>query len=202
MIFTATHGGGIFRSTDNGDNWVQVNNGLTNLFVRSLTISQYGQIFAATNGGLYSSTDNGENWTSMNEGLFNVHLNSIIIDQGGYLFVGALISGAYRSINPITAVEDEPMFVSQLTLYQNYPNPFNPSTKISWQSPVDSWQTIKIYDVLGNEVSTIVDEYKTSGSYEVVFNTSSIKHHPSSGVYFYQLKSGDFIQTKKMILLR
>lgn len=83
-------------------------------------------------------------------------------------------------------------------LEQNYPNPFNPSTKISWQSPIGSWQTLKIYDVLGNEVATLVDEYKPAGIYEVEFYNKDL----SSGVYFYKLQSGDFIETKKMILLR
>ncbi|MBK9097344.1 MAG: T9SS type A sorting domain-containing protein [bacterium] len=84
------------------------------------------------------------------------------------------------------------------SLEQNYPNPFNPSTKISWQSPVGSWQSLKIYDVLGNEVSTFVDEYKPAGSYEVEWDASD---YPS-GVYFYQLRAKNFIETKKMILLR
>jgi subtilisin family serine protease len=87
-------------------------------------------------------------------------------------------------------------------LSQNYPNPFNPSTRISWQSPVGSHQTLKIFDVLGNEIATLVDEYKPAGSYEVELNASSIKSQPSSGVYFYQLKAGSYIQTKKMIYLK
>jgi hypothetical protein len=87
-------------------------------------------------------------------------------------------------------------------LGQNFPNPFNPSTTISWRSPVGSWQTLKVYDVLGNEVVTLVNEYREAGSYEVEFNSSSIKHHPSSGIYFYQLKAGSFIQTKKMVLIK
>jgi len=93
-------------------------------------------------------------------------------------------------------------------LFQNYPNPFNPSTKISWQVPAGSWQTLKIYDVLGNEVATLVDEYKPAGTYEVEFNISSISGNVSakggyaSGVYFYQLRTDGFIETKKMILLK
>ena len=86
----------------------------------------------------------------------------------------------------------------KISLEQNYPNPFNPSTTISWQSPVGSWQTLKVYDILGNEVTTLIDEYRNAGSYEVEFDAS--KH--SSGVYFYQLRAGDFIETKKMILLK
>lgn len=88
-------------------------------------------------------------------------------------------------------------------LYDNYPNPFNPSTNISWQSPVGSWQTLKVYDVLGNEITTLVDEYKPAGKYEVEFSIYSDEgRNPSSGVYFYQLKAGEFMQTRKMILLK
>ena len=82
-------------------------------------------------------------------------------------------------------------------LVQNYPNPFNPSTKISWQSPVGSWQTLKIYDVLGNEVATLVNEFREAGSYEVEFDALEI----SSGAYLYKFQAGNFIDTKKMILL-
>ena len=97
------------------------------------------------------------------------------------------------------------------SLYQNFPNPFNPSTRISWQSPVGSWQTLKVYDVLGNEVATLVDEYIPAGEYEVDFNSNSDEgQNLSSGVYFYQLiikgpeiNSGQgIIQTMKMILMK
>lgn len=99
--------------------------------------------------------------------------------------------------NIITSIEGANNFVlpKEFLLQQNYPNPFNPSTKISWQSPVSGWQTLKVYDVLGNEVATLVNEYKSAGSYEIEFN-------PSSSVYFYRLKAGDYVETKKMILLK
>ncbi len=87
---------------------------------------------------------------------------------------------------------------TEFALKQNYPNPFNPSTKISWQSPVSGYQTLKIYDVLGNEVATLVDEYKPAGTYEVDFNASKL----SSGIYFYQLKAGEYLSIKKMTLLK
>lgn len=88
--------------------------------------------------------------------------------------------------------------IASYYLLPNYPNPFNPSTKISWQVPVGSWQTIKIYDVLGKEIATLVDEYKPAGSYEVEWDASN---YPS-GVYFYQLKADSFIEIKKMILIK
>ena len=81
---------------------------------------------------------------------------------------------------------------------QNFPNPFNPSTQIKYNLPKEGFVMINIYDVLGNEVATLVNEEKTAGSYEIEFNASQL----SSGVYFYTLKVGEFIQSKKMILLR
>ena len=84
------------------------------------------------------------------------------------------------------------------TLLQNYPNPFNPSTKIKYQIPDLSFVTIKVFDVLGNEIATLVNEELLAGEYEVDFNATIL----TSGIYFYQLNSADFIQTKKMILLR
>ncbi len=83
-------------------------------------------------------------------------------------------------------------------LDQNYPNPFNPSTSI--QYAVSSWQfvSLKVYDVLGNEVVTLVNEEKPAGNYEVEFNGEGL----TSGIYFYQLRAGNFIETKKMVLLR
>ena len=90
----------------------------------------------------------------------------------------------------------------EFVLHQNYPNPFNPSTVISYQLPVRSNVTLKIYDVLGNLLVTLVDEEKQSGKYEVEFDTSTLKHFPSSGIYFYTLSADGFISTKKMILLK
>lgn len=87
---------------------------------------------------------------------------------------------------------------SDFVLHQNYPNPFNPTTIISWQSLVSGHQSLKIYDVLGNEVATLVDEYRDAGSYEVEFQAKDL----TSGIYFYQLKAGDFIQTKKLNLIK
>ena len=109
----------------------------------------------------------------------------------------------------IVEVDFSPLVYS---LLQNFPNPFNPSTKISWQSPESSWQSVKVYDVLGNLVATLVDEYKPAGSYEVEFsakggsasggNASTFNGSLTSGVYFYRIQAGSFVDTKKMILLK
>jgi hypothetical protein len=90
------------------------------------------------------------------------------------------------------------MIPTEIALFQNYPNPFNPSTKISWQSPVDSRQVLIVYDILGNEVITLVDEYKPAGSYEVNFDAVNL----ASGIYIYRLTVDNHTDTKKMVLLR
>jgi hypothetical protein len=87
---------------------------------------------------------------------------------------------------------------AKYSLQQNYPNPFNPSTRISWQLPVSNKATLKIFNILGKEVATLVNEYKPAGKYETEFNAANLP----SGVYFYQLKAGEFLQTRKMLLLK
>ncbi|MBU1679638.1 MAG: T9SS type A sorting domain-containing protein, partial [Bacteroidetes bacterium] len=83
-------------------------------------------------------------------------------------------------------------------LYQNYPNPFNPTTVIGYQLPVTGNVTLKIYDVLGREITTLVNETKEAGSYEVKFDAKQL----SSGVYFYQLKTSSSVITKKLMVMQ
>lgn len=107
----------------------------------------------------------------------------------------------------VTSIDENENVVNDFKLEQNYPNPFNPSTKIRYAIPLlggarGGFVTLKVYDVLGNEVATLVDEFKPAGSYEIEFNPATSIKHPASGVYFYQLKAGSFLETKKMILMR
>jgi hypothetical protein len=88
--------------------------------------------------------------------------------------------------------------VSDFVLEQNYPNPFNPSTQISWQSAAGSHQTLKVFDVLGNEVAVLVDEFREAGNHRITFNATVL----ASGIYYYTLTTGAVSQTKKMILIR
>ncbi|MCW9094780.1 MAG: T9SS type A sorting domain-containing protein, partial [Ignavibacteriaceae bacterium] len=101
------------------------------------------------------------------------------------------------SADPNSSSETENR-IQNYYLSQNYPNPFNPTTKIRYEIPELSFITMKVFDVLGNEIATLVNEEKPAGKYEVEFNASTLP----SGVYFYQLKAGKFIKTKKMVLLK
>lgn len=87
---------------------------------------------------------------------------------------------------------------SAYNLSQNYPNPFNPTTKINWQSPLSGHQSLKVYDALGNEVAILVDEYKPAGKYEIDFNAVGL----SSGIYLIRLETNNYVNTKKMILIK
>lgn len=95
------------------------------------------------------------------------------------------------SVDPINSLNG-------FNLYQNYPNPFNPSTTIQYSLSSSQFVTLKVYDVLGNEISTLIDEHKQAGFYEVSFNASSLP----SGIYFYKLQFGSLIETKKMMLIK
>jgi uncharacterized delta-60 repeat protein len=121
----------------------------------------------------------------------------------GFFYISDMfLSSNYLTIkytqNPTVVGEISGSLSEEYLLSQNYPNPFNPTTKIKWQSPIGGWQTLIVYDVLGNEVATLVNEYKNAGSYEVNFDASKL----SSGIYFYHLQAGSFIETKKMLLLK
>ncbi len=115
-------------------------------------------------------------------------------NKGGVAYTFYPLSG----ITNVDEDQNTDIIVNNFVLYQNYPNPFNPVTTIRWDVPVASYQKLKIYDILGNEVATLVDEYREAGRYEVNFDASGL----SSGVYIYKLESGTFIKAKQMILLK
>ena len=108
------------------------------------------------------------------------------------------IDGATWSVSGTVGVEDEDQIPTQYSLRQNYPNPFNPTSTIQYAIPDGGLVTLKVYDILGKEVATLVNEEKSTGVYEVNFSASQL----TSGVYFYTIIAGSFVETKKMILLK
>ena len=147
-------------------------------------------------------------WTSTSED-YSSFFGGIHTYFDGTL-IGALIDGiSYGTLYPVT-VEDEIGLPTQFILEQNYPNPFNPTTKIKFTIPSVGTRhnaslksdgvfiQLKVYDVLGNAVATLVDEFREAGSYEVTFDASGF----ASGIYFYELRSGEYIQSKKMTLIK
>jgi photosystem II stability/assembly factor-like uncharacterized protein len=199
------------RSEDNGETWI------TMAYTGSHGASSYaensvGHLFCGTfnfGSGAFRSTNYGDNWEAINSGFPTegyIDIRSIAIDSDDYLYAGTLKYSMYKTTTPtVTSVENEKRLQSTFYLEQNYPNPFNPSTVISYQLPVSSNVTLKVYDILGNEITTLVDEYKPAGRYEVEFNAISHSggvRNLASGVYFYKLRAGEYISTRKMILIK
>ena len=134
----------------------------------------------------------------------------IVVGDNGTILVST--SGG-EPVSEISSDDTKPTYFS---LAQNYPNPFNPSTKIKFTTHTSPYPSpyqgegkrerfhvsLKVYDILGNEVATLVNEELSSGEYEAEFAPESSIEHLASGIYFYTLKAGDFLQTKKMILLK
>ena len=205
------YGTAVARTSDGGENWIYELPGFLGV-ATGLSFRKKNEAWATlgSESKFILSVDSGKTWN-----VFNTYNNAAIYDL---VFTDSLHGFAVGDSGVIlkykakltSIIDDNKTDVpSTIYLFQNYPNPFNPSTKIKYTIPnVETHRdaslltTLKVFDVLGNEVATLFDEYKPAGNYEVVFNTSTIKYQLSSGVYFYQLKTGSFVETKRMLLLR
>ncbi len=195
-IYAGPYYHGIYLSTDFGIHWNQTP--LDNGTVVAIAVSG-NNVFAGTEGfGFEVSNDNGVNWTHRSEGLGSAYINALcIIDN--YIYAGTG-NGVYkRPLSELTGIKQISNDVSQqFSLSQNYPNPFNPATSISFGLPSKLFVSLKIFDMLGNEVATIISEELSAGSYTTQWNAANL----SSGIYFYRLQAGTFTETKKLVLHR
>jgi hypothetical protein len=153
-----------------------------------------------TEAGVFISSNSGNDWEELNTGLGSNVIWCFTMNHNGQLFAGSYDTGdIYRSVSPTTSVENEiNVFPSMMFLYQNFPNPFNPITRIMYKVNSPEIITIKVYDILGKEIKTLLSEYKQAGVYELEFDASDLP----SGVYFYRIISENYSETKKMMLLR
>ena len=208
---TAMYYGGVFISTNNGGNWTltgYTNQNSVDSVVSALFVSSANDIFIGTFGlGVLYSADNGDSWVEINSGLPSGSIIfSFIVNQDGKILAGTSM-GIFRSLEPVVSVDDHTFNLPiSFLLAQNYPNPFNPRTKIKFTIPSaiasgtkqSQLVTLKVYDILGIEIETLVSEEKQTGTYEITWNAANLP----SGIYFYQLKAGSFVETKKMILMK
>jgi len=204
-IFAGTEYNGVYLSTNNGTNWTQTS--LNNKMIYSL--ATFGNsIFAGTNNGVYFSTNNGINWFIKNQGFNLLPGIGALLITNNHILAGTYGQSIWRrDLSEIIEIHNISTEIpSVFLLYQNYPNPFNPTTKIRFdisnRFPIGALGNdkiiLKVFDILGREVITLVDEKLQPGTYEVTFNGNNLP----SGIYFYRLKSGDFIETKKLILIK
>jgi ligand-binding sensor domain-containing protein len=196
--------GGLFLTTNSGASWTGVNTGLTTTNIRTLAVSPDGAgrmyLYAGTSDGIFLSTNYGSSWMSRNEGLTTCDVRSIIVVDTT-IFCGTYGGGVWkRSLSEVTTsvptgTEEKP---SGYRLEQNYPNPFNPVTIIHYQLSTDNHVSLRVYDLLGREVTVLVNEKKGPGRYRVEFDARNL----ASGMYFYRLQAGSYVDVKKLILLK
>mgnify|MGYP002861776448 CR=1 FL=1 len=193
-------GAGIITSTNNGQNWTSI--GLTDKNINSM--ASYGNyLFVSTyDSGIYMTNNYGANWYNRNQGIPPPYLNQIgeLLISDNYIFTSVGTNGAWRrQLTDIISVKNISSEIpSSYSLGQNYPNPFNPRTVIRFQVTSFRDVMIKVYDIGGREVQTLVNERLQPGTYETTFDGNNL----SSGVYFYKMISGGFTETKKMLLVR
>lgn len=198
-LFAGTNGGGVFLSSNDGTSWTAIDSGLTNTVVHAFAVSGKN-LFAGTNDGVFLSTNSGKNWTIVDSGMTNTNVHSLMVSDKN-LFAGTWGGGVWRrplSDMPTLVEGNSAGAPTHFNLEQNYPNPFNPTTVISYHLGAVSQVTLKVFDILGREVRTLVDEKRNPGNYSVRFDASKLP----SGVYFYRLQAGTYHDTKKLLLLK
>lgn len=192
-------GGTILHTTNGGNSWITVpSNNFNNLHGIDFSDNMHGWI-VGLGGIILNTTDGGQTWNRVPNITTNDLLAVDFVDNNNGWVVGTGGTILHFSGNT-TGINNNPTNKIPFTfkLEQNYPNPFNPSTVISYQLAVGDHVTLKVYDILGREVATLVNRKQRAGSYKVNFNAGRL----SSGVYFYRLNYGDYSATKKMIVLR
>jgi hypothetical protein len=211
VIYVASHPGPVTRSLDGGQTWKLISAGMDpNEPVCDLLCDprREGVIYASSRlSGVFVSTDRGGMWQPIVSGLERKDVVPLALSaDGSVLYAGTATgsggAGVWRLGTPSGIPEAVDARLTTLPrlfkLYQNYPNPFNPRTKIQFSIVNRQLTIVKVYDVLGREVVTLLNEVKEPGTHTVEFDGSNL----SSGVYFYRLTAGDFAQTKRLVLLR
>ena len=220
-------GGELIKTTNGGEEWfpTELQNPtamFTSIIINPINTKHLlvGGTTGKNNFILYESDNGGSNWHEIQPISSLPGISSMIADISNNefsVYIGTPGNGVLLYKTQITFIDEETneLIPDQFRLYQNYPNPFNPSTRIQYALSSRQFVSLKVYDVLGNEIATLVNEEKPAGSYEVEFSaiggaSGGDAFSLPSGVYFYQLRAEDpssssgqgFIQTKKIVLLR
>jgi photosystem II stability/assembly factor-like uncharacterized protein len=186
----------ILRTTNGGDTWEEVYPGGANSV--NFINSNIGWVVGGSE--ILHTTNGGSDWTEQESGVNKSLWSVFFIDSIIGWAVGEDGTILHTINGGVSSVEEEEIdkLPTDFNLTQNYPNPFNPSTKIRYSVPQLSNVVIKVFDILGNEIETLVNEEKATGIYEITWYKEGLP----SGVYFYQLRAGDFVETKKMVLMK
>jgi photosystem II stability/assembly factor-like uncharacterized protein len=205
--------GHVYKSTNSGDTWTDISDNLPDIPAPAVIVDPNNSfhVYIGTDIGVFVSTDGGGNWQDFNTGLPDAvqGMDLNITTVNNVIRVMTHGNGAYETKLMSQLPTDTgtiPATVNGFKLEQNYPNPFNPSTKINFTIPNSTFVKLTVYDAIGNEVRTLVNENKPVGTYTVDFDATGL----TSGIYFYKLEAGDpsassgqgFVDTRKMIFLK
>ena len=195
----ACMGDSIFRSTNNGVNWTLAGKPFAGNSIGSIIAS--GSILFGRGTGLSWSSDSGTTWKANNGGLptaWEATISALAVS--GQNLIAATWMGIYRAkLSYVTGVNTSLNDLPEaFKLDQNYPNPFNPSTTIRYSLPQRSRVSLTVFNTLGQQVATLVNEAQEADYHDVRFDGSGL----ASGVYFYRIMAGTFVATKKLLLIR
>lgn len=201
----------VIKTTDGGATWNPT--GLTNTpyYFYGLAYDSFNNILYAggstnTNEfGLYWSHDKGDSWDSLPiidslpyKGISSIVIAATVIPEDYILFIGTYGDGVLRFRIPVTDTDEDGEIINEFNLKQNYPNPFNSQTMIEFSIPMTEYVTLKVYNMLGREVATLVSDNFSAGNHQVKWNAGNL----ASGVYLYRIEAGTYTATKRLVLLK
>ena len=199
----------IFRTANMGTTWTDISSNLPNAPIDAIAVDPiaHNVVYIGTDVGAYISFDAGQNWEVMGSGLPLVTIGDMKVHPTQhFLIAGTHGRSMYKiDLTDITGIgfDNGAPIAATFELHQNYPNPFNPTTKISYNLPGSGQVHLKIYNVMGQEVRTLVNESQIAGNYTAVWDgRDNHGNMVSSGVYIYRLSAGNDVQSRKMTLLR
>jgi hypothetical protein len=206
-VYAGTNNG-IFLSINNGLSWNNISDSSTSQAVLSIMTYDNYIFVGSYNRGVFLSTNQGIIWIQKNQGFNQIYpINSLFV-LSNYIFAGTNGQSVWRRhLSEIIGIQQIGSSVpDKFSLSQNYPNPFNPSTNIRYTIPSNvkgemSDVQLVVFDILGKEIATLVNEKQNAGTYETTFDTSG-SSRLTSGIYFYRLTCEDFSETKRMVLIK
>jgi hypothetical protein len=200
ISFVVTEGGVLYSQTNNGSCTTWTGNYTHDWIVRNMVNGATGE--ALSTGSWTANTVKTATWTTTLDNAWvdaNCHVNVFVYFATGSLGTNTYVQQTYKEdVIPLGIHNQNTKIPASFSLSQNYPNPFNPTTNIKFAIPKEGNVSLKVYDILGNVVTTFVDGYMKAGTYNAEFDGSSL----SSGIYFYQLNANGFSETKKMSLIK